>query len=281
MNILTFDIEEWFHLLDCDSTKTAKEWDNYECRIHNNVDRILDILEKTDTKATFFVIGWIAQKYPEIVRKISQKYEIASHTMNHQLVYQQSPAVFREDVSSSIKLLEDISGKKVRIFRAPGFSIRETELWAFEILADCGIEIDCSVFPSSHAHGGMSSYRSSKPSIIEYNGVKLKEFPISPKSILGKNIIYSGGGYFRIFPYPLIKKITNNSDYVMSYIHPRDLDAGQPLINELSLARKFKSYVNISGAEKKLTKWLTDFEFHDIDYANKLINWDEQDVIKL
>ncbi|MFI3262666.1 MAG: polysaccharide deacetylase family protein [Rikenellaceae bacterium] len=281
MNILTFDTEEWFHLLDCDSTKGAAEWSNYECRIHQNVDRILNILEETDTKATFFIIGWVAEKYPEVVRKIAEKYEIGSHTMNHQLVWEQNRDEFKEDVSSSIKILEDVSGQKIKYFRAPGFSIRESEPWAFEVLSELGIEIDCSVFPAAHAHGGMPSYKHIAPAWIEGDGFKLKELPISPVKIGGKQIVYSGGGYFRLFPYSAIRKFTKDSDYVMSYIHPRDLDAGQPMLKELSLARRFKSYVGLKGAENKLRKWLTEFEFVDIHTANNQINWTEAQTIKL
>ena len=114
MYILTFDVEEWFHLLDNDSTKTETEWSQYEVRIHKNMERIFRILEETDTKATFFVIGWIAKKYPEIVREISRKYEIGSHTFNHQLVWEQNPKMFRQDVSDSVTLLEDLTGKPVK-----------------------------------------------------------------------------------------------------------------------------------------------------------------------
>lgn len=134
MNVLTFDVEEWFHLLDFDATRTEAEWGKYEVRIYENVDRILDILERTNTKATFFIIGWIAKNYPDVVKKIATKYQIGSHTMNHQLVWQQTPEEFRNDVESSVKLLQDITGQPVECFRAPGFSIRESEAWAFDIL---------------------------------------------------------------------------------------------------------------------------------------------------
>jgi len=281
MNILTFDIEEWFHLLDNESTKGEKQWVNYESRIHNNVDRILDILDRHDTKATFFCMGWIARKYPEVIRKISERYEIGSHTDMHQLVYEQGEKAFREDVSSSLKLLEDISGKKVKYFRAPGFSITENEKWAFEILVENGIEVDSSVFPAPRAHGGFPSYKSPKPSIIKYNGIELKELPISYSTVLGKHIIFSGGGYFRLFPYSLIKYWSKNSDYIMSYLHPRDFDPGQPMIEDLSKIRRFKSYVGLKSAEKKMDKWLNDFEFVDINQADKLIDWSKVPVVSI
>lgn len=274
MRILTFDIEEWFHLLDFADTKTQSQWDGFEVRIHENVDRILSILEEHDTKATFFIIGWIAKKYPEVVKKIAQKYQLGCHTMNHQLVWQQTPKEFEDDVESCLKLLEDISGKKVECFRAPGFSIRESETWAFEILAKLGITTDCSIFSGKHAHGGMPSFVHQRPTLISCGGITLREFPINFRRVLGRNVIFSGGGYFRLFPYSLIKKWTNESDYLLSYLHPRDLDATQPVLKNLELSRRFKSYVGIGHAENKLKKWLTDFTFTDIQMASETIDWD-------
>lgn len=282
MNILTFDIEEWFHLLDNDSTKTLHEWNNYESRIHKNMERVFSILEKPNQKASFFCLGWIAEKYPEIIREIVKRgYEIGSHTNMHQLVYEQNPKEFSNDVEKSIKTLEDISGQKITLFRAPGFSIKEENKWAFDILIALGIKVDSSIFPAQRAHGGFSSYKSPYPSIIKYNGMELKELPINYTTIFGKPVIFSGGGYFRLFPYSLIKKWTNETDYVMSYLHPRDFDFGQPIIKELSLNRKFKSYVGLKGAEKKLTKWLNDFEFIDIDTAVKKINWENVPIVEI
>lgn len=282
MNILTFDVEEWFHLLDNSSTRSAEQWKNFEVRIHENMDRIFRILDDTNTRATFFIIGWIARTYPEVVKQIAEKYEIGSHTMNHQLVWQQNRDEFRQDVDSSIKLLEDITGKSVRCFRAPGFSIRESEAWAFETLVDLGIEIDCSVFPAHHAHGGMPSYGKGEPAILKRHGRILKEFPISTKELGGRHLIYSGGGYFRLFPYWLIKKwAKEDKDYLLSYIHPRDLDAGQPVISELPLSRKFKSYVGLKGAESKLRRFLTDFEFGDIGEAEKGVDWEKVKILTL
>ena len=281
MNILTFDIEEWFHLLDNDSTKTEYEWNHFEPRIHANIQRIFNMLDKHNQKASFFCMGWMAERFPEVIREIVDRgYEIGSHTHLHQLVYEQSPLEFKNDVEKSIKTLEDVSGKKVRYFRAPGFSIVEENLWAFEILADLGIEIDCSVFPAHRSHGGLPNFSSSGPTIIEYAGKQMKEFPINTYKILGKNIIFSGGGYFRIIPYHFLKKYTEKSLYLMSYLHPRDFDSEQPIIKELSLARKFKSYVGLKGAMPKLDKWLTDFDFVDLNEADSLVDWNKVKIIK-
>lgn len=282
MNILTFDVEEWFHLLDNDSTRSEAEWRRYPVRIYENMERIFRILEDTNTQATFFIIGWIARTYPDLVRRIAEKYEIGSHTMNHQLVWQQDQATFKEDVSSSIKLLEDVTGKPVKYFRAPGFSIRASEVWAFEVIKECGIEIDCSVFPAHHAHGGIPSYGKGVPSIIKHGSIEIKEFPITTKELLGQHIIFSGGGYFRLFPYTWIKKwAKENSEYMLTYIHPRDLDIGQPVLDGLSMLRKFKSYVGLKGAEQKLRRLLSDFSFVDISHANQMTDWSKVPVIQL
>lgn len=299
MNILTFDVEEWFHLLDFDATRTEAEWGNYEVRIHDNVDRILDILDRTNTKATFFIIGWVAKTYPEVVKKIAAKYQIGTHTMNHQLVWQQTPEQFSEDVDSSIKLLQDITGQPIECFRAPGFSIRESEPWAFDILSELGIKYDCSVFPAHHAHGGMASYGEAVPSLIRHNGVEMKEFPVTTKEMMGKPIIFSGGGYFRLVPYWLLHKwsceaaerqvtpvminedMSRKAGYLLSYIHPRDLDGGQPMLEGLPLARKFKSYVGLKQAPEKLRQYLKDFKFVDVQTASDMIAWDRVPRIEL
>lgn len=282
MNILTFDVEEWFHLLDFEDTKGQEQWNNFEVRIYENVDRILSILDDTNTKATFFIIGWIAQKYPDVVKKIAEKYQIGCHTMNHQLVWQQTPEQFENDVDSCLKLLEDITGRKVECFRAPGFSIRESEAWAFDVISKLGITIDCSVFPAKHAHGGMPAFPYKHPAIISHNGICIKEFPISFKNIGGRNIIFSGGGYFRLFPYHFIRKWTEESkDYLLSYIHPRDLDANQPVLKNLPLVRRFKSYVGLRNSEQKLRKWLAEFAFTDIQTACENIDWEHVDRFEI
>jgi polysaccharide deacetylase family protein (PEP-CTERM system associated) len=276
MNILTFDIEDWFHILDNDSTKTTVEWSRYESRIYANTERILSMLDETGVKATFFCLGWIVEKYPEVIKAIiARGYEAGTHTTMHQLVYEQNPKMFANDLERSVKALEDITGQKVRYFRAPGFSIREDSRWVFDILVSQGIEIDCSIFPAIRAHGGFSSYKAISPAFIQYDGIRLKEFPISYTNILGKPFVYSGGGYFRLFPYPLIKHWAKQSSYLMTYFHPRDFDTKQPMIVDLSFSRKFKSYVGLSGAYHKLQKLLGDFEFIDIAKADSLIDWEQ------
>ena len=282
MNILTFDIEEWFHLLDNDSTKSVNQWNSFESRIHYGMNLIYDIIDKYQVKATFFVVGWIAEKYPEIIREISDRgLEIGSHTHLHQLAYQQDRQTFYNDVEKSIKTLEDCIGKKVTSFRAPGFSITKNNLWAFEVLHELGITKDSSIFPAGRAHGGLPSYGTAIPSIIEYNGLNLKEFSINTHAILGKPFIFSGGGYFRLLPYEIIKKFTLQSTYVMTYFHPRDFDIEQPMVPGLSYSRRFKSYVGIKNCKSKLERWIYDFDFIDLNQSDQLINWNQVPVIKL
>ena len=282
MKILTFDIEEWFHILDNNKTRTISDWNNFDSRIRIGMNLIYDILDGTEKSATFFVVGWMAEKYPEIIREISDRgFEIGSHTHLHQLAYDQNRKTFYNDVEKSIKTLEDCTGKKVTSFRAPGFSIIKNNKWAFEVLHELGITKDSSVFPASRAHGGLPSYNTAIPSIIDYNGIKLKEFPINTHTILGKPFIFSGGGYFRLLPYKTIENWTRQTNYVMTYFHPRDFDIEQPLVPGLSLPRRFKSYIGIKNCKPKLEKWLNNFDFIDLNQADQSINWDKVPVVKL
>ena len=274
MRVLTFDLEEWFHLLDHDATRTEAQWGSYDVRIHENTDRLLRILEDTGSRATFFVIGWIARTYPELVRRIADRYPIGTHTENHQLVWQQSREQFREDVHASVCRLEDITGQEIDTFRAPGFSIRPSEAWAFEVLAEEGIAVDSSIFPAHASHGGWPGFPSETPVLVQGNGFSIKEFPMTVKHFAGRSFVFSGGGYFRLCPYPLLRRWTReHPDYSISYIHPRDLDPGQPMVPGLSLARKFKSYYGLAGAEKKLRRYLSGFSFTDLRSADALVDW--------
>lgn len=282
MNILTFDIEEWFHMLDNDSTKTELQWSSFEYRLDANIDRIFELLDKKNQKATFFCLGWVAREFPHILRKIDDMgFEIATHSDKHQLAYEQNKDEFKKDLECSIKSIEELIGKKVSIYRAPGFSIKEENKWVFEELVKQGIEIDCSVFPAKRTHGGFESYGYAQPSILQVGNVSLKEFPINLFNVAGKNLVFSGGGYFRIFPYWMIRGMMKRSDYVMTYFHPRDFDPDQPIIQDLSIGRRFKSYVGLASSFEKLERLITDFEFVDVSQADKSIDWKKQKIITL
>jgi peptidoglycan-N-acetylglucosamine deacetylase len=282
MNILTFDIEEWFHILDNEATSTERHWLQFESRMHKNMDRIHELLEKTNQKATFFCLGWVARKYPEVIKQIVKYgHEVATHSDLHQLAYTQSPEAFEADLVRSIKCLEDVSGTKVRAYRAPGFSIKEENKWVFEILLKSGIEIDCSVFPAQRAHGGFEQFGLAEPCLIQTGGMQLKEFPINLAKVFGRDIIFSGGGYFRLLPFFLLSRFTRRSAYVMTYFHPRDFDPHQPMVPGLSVARKFKSYYGLSHALPKLEKWINQYDFIDIKTADQAINWQQARVVHL
>jgi polysaccharide deacetylase family protein (PEP-CTERM system associated) len=280
MKILTFDIEEWFHILDNDATKTEAEWEGFESRIHGNMDKIHEMLG--EQKATFFCLGWVARKYPEVLKDIDRRgHEIATHSDLHQLAYEQNRQTFEQDLERSIKSIEDVIGKKVRAYRAPGFSLMEQNKWVFEVLMKNGIEIDASIFPAERSHGGFAQFGHAEPCWIDIDGMRMKEFPINLSSFAGKNLIFSGGGYFRLFPYPLLDFMTKNSDYVMTYFHPRDFDAEQPMVPGLNFVRKFKSYYGLKGCLSKLDKLIKKHDFVDIRTAEASIDWEKAKVVHL
>jgi len=282
MNILTIDLEDWFHILANDATASPAQWEKFESRIERNADWILDQLAQHQCRATFFCLGWIAQRHPALVKKISrQGHEVASHSMNHQLVYSQSPLEFKADLQECLHLLEDITGTRIKTYRAPGFSVSEKTNWVFDILIESGIENDCSVFPANRNHGGYRNFLSSEPCIISMNGRQLKEFPVSLSHFAGKGFVYSGGGYFRLLPYPLIKKLMRRQAYVMTYFHPRDFDEGQPVLESLTAKRRLMSYVGLQRAKKKFGQLLIDFEFTNVEGAAQKIAWNRCKVIPL
>lgn len=221
MNTLTFDIEEW---------SLEKDYFGNHAEKYAEYDRILDVILETLANnkriATFFCLGKIAKDFPHVIKKIvTNGHEIGSHSHVHKWVNKMTPAEFREDIHASIAALADLTGEKVRSFRAPAFSIGESNKWAIEILADAGIENDASFFPGVRDFGAFPNFTEQKPCIIKYNGCQLNEFPIPlyPLPLIGKQIAYSGGGYFRMLPLSFVKKRIAASDYNMCYFHIADL----------------------------------------------------------
>jgi len=282
VKILTFDIEEWFHILDNPETQSTNSWRNFDSRVSLGVDAILQLLDETSQPATFFCLGWVGEKYPEIIARIDNAgYEIASHSYAHQLAYNQSRKEFREDLHKSLSILQDITGKPVNTYRAPGFSITCENQWAFEEMIGQGITVDCSLFPANRAHGGLPSFRDATPTVGNWDGHEIKLFPINTKSILGKKVIYSGGGYFRITPRVLLQKWFQSDDYVMTYFHPRDFDPEQPMIPGLNAVRRFKSYVGIRNARAKLCQLLQANSFMDVNEASNTVDWNSAPRVNL
>ncbi|MFH1120034.1 MAG: polysaccharide deacetylase family protein [Bacteroidota bacterium] len=282
MNILTFDIEEWFHLLELPATGNPELWSSFERRLEANSDRLLSLLDEMNVKATCFVLGWVAKEYPDVIRRWADAgHELGIHSYDHSLVFMQTRRSFSEDIKRACDLVGNISGKPVTMFRAPGFSIVESTLWAFEELVEQGITADSSVFPASRAHGGFPSFPTDQPCIIDVRGTKLYEFPLNASKLFGARTIFSGGGYFRLMPYPIIRRLNRNSNYVMTYFHPRDFDPGQKVLPGMSPYRIFKSYYGLGGSFDKLKHWLKEFEFTDMSTAINRINWDEALVIRI
>jgi len=274
MNILTFDIEEWFHINFRNRPNLEEHWEQFESRIHRNMDIIFNLLDKTDYKATFFCVGWLSRKYPEVLKRIdNQGHEIGTHSDLHRLATSIDYKEFKQSFERSIKSIEDVIGKKVRSYRAPAFSITPENKWAFEVMVENGIEFDCSIFPAKKKNGGFHEIKTGTPFLIECDGAIIKEFPLNPYSIFGKSIVYSGGGYFRFFPYSAIKQMAKQSDYMMAYFHPRDFDGEQPVLKDIPMGQTFRSYVGLKTCASKFEKFLNDFAFIDIDAADKLIDW--------
>lgn len=282
MNILTFDIEDWYNFLEHEPVDNPIKWKNYPNRIEYSVNKILNILDEYNLKASFFVLGWIAEKNPQIIKEISKRgFEVGIHSYSHNLIFNQSWNEFKEDIDKSKKIIEDIIGISPESYRAPGFSIMESTTWAFEILAEMGIKNDSSIFPTNRNHGGFRRFPFKVPCSIETTNTLIREFPINTITFLGENVVFSGGGYFRLTPYFLIKFFTKKSHYLMSYFHPSDLDKDKPIMKSLPLIRKFRAYYGIKSCEFKLRKWITDFNFIDLRTALKIIDWTKAPVVKL
>jgi polysaccharide deacetylase family protein (PEP-CTERM system associated) len=279
MNILTFDLEDWYHLLGHPETKGVEEWARYSSRLIENTDRLLAILADRDLKATFFSLGWVARNYPEVIRAIDQcGHEIACHSDRHQLATSQSRSEFEHDLRDSIHSLEDVTGRKVRAYRAPGFSVTSQNLWVFDALVNQGIEVDCSLFPMRKSTGGFPETPSG-PSWLTRQGNWIKVFPVSAYRVFGRSVVFSGGAYFRIIPYWLIRRLMRRSKYVMTYFHPRDFDANQPVIASLSKRRRMITYYGLQSARGKLERMLDEFDFISLCSAEAQVDWSSAPVL--
>lgn len=283
MHLLTFDIEDWFHILDNAETADISEWISFPSRLEEGVGRILDFCDRIDTKATFFILGWVAETAPDIVSEIARRgHEIGCHSYRHQLVYQQTPQEFERDLDTALSRIEAASGKRCEIYRAPGFSMTKESLWAFDALIRYDIKTDCSIFPAARGHGGLPHFPVDTPCLLEdRNGNRLEIFPIGSKKIFNRRIIFSGGGYFRLLPCPIIRKWFRDDPYIMTYFHPRDFDPDQPMIPGLSFSRKFKSYVGLRSALRKLEAVAHITQFLSLEEARRQVDWSTLPVISL
>ncbi len=284
MNILSFDIEEWFIYGE---KKYYGDRSVYLPRINELLTKVLDLLDKKQCKATFFCLGEVASQYPNIIRKIdSRGHDIGCHSDAHKPIISQTSSEFKKDTLDALSKLEDVIGRKVDSYRAPAFSITEETKWAIEVLAECGITKDCSIFPLSRRYGGYSSFGYDRPVLMDYNGCVLREFPISVYSAFSKSFVYSGGGYFRLIPYPAIKYMLKRQNYVMSYFHIRDFD--KDIMENISFFNRstsalnyFKNFCCIKQGFPKFVRLIDDFDFISVAHANKLIAWDRQQILHL
>jgi polysaccharide deacetylase family protein (PEP-CTERM system associated) len=281
--IITIDLEDWFHLLECDAIPGPEAWETLESRIEQNTNRLLELLASHGIRATFFTLGWVAEKYPKLLKKVaSEGHEIGCHSSVHTLIHQQTPETFRMETRRAMDAISECVGIPVTVYRAPGFSLTGQTLWAFEILAELGIITDCSVFPGRHAHGGTGGLFPRGPFRLECrNGMKLREFPMTLAQMGPLHIAFAGGGYFRFFPYPMIARWTRANPNTMTYFHPRDFDDGQPRVQGLSALRRFKAYAGLKGAHQKLNRFLHEFGGQSLGEAGAKVDWDQTLTVQL
>lgn len=264
---ITVDVEEWFHLLECAATPPFESWNSLSQRLPRSMELTLSLLRECSTKATFFWLGWAAQRYPNLVRMCREEgHEVASHGYGHVIAHEVGQRKFRDDVVRAKEIIEDLVGAPVLGFRAPGFGIRSDCLWAFDEIKKAGHLYDSSVFPAAHAHGGLPM-ASTTPFHIQTIEGPLLEFPVSVLTLLGRRLSMFGGGYLRACPLPVIKwgaaRLKSRGGQLVLYVHPRELDDQSPRLR-LGPKRSFRTYVEVGSTKKKLATLLTSYDFRPL-----------------
>jgi len=291
MNLLTFDIEEWYLNHQKDGLREKyTEYDSY-------LNAILDKLDKRELKATFFCVGEMGRLFPEVIRKIQTKgHEIGCHSNIHTWLNKMTEAECREDTHRAVDSLEQCIGEKVKSYRAPAFSIGEKNKWAFEILAENGIERDASIFPAARDFGGFPNFGQKTPCVVEYNGIRLKEFPVCTTQVIGKEMAYSGGGFFRFFPLGFVEKEMRKNPYAMCYFHIGDL---VPESSKVKTKEEYEAYYREPGTLKaryvrfmktnlgkknafsKMMRLIDDMDFVNLQHADEAIDWTTAPIVTL
>jgi polysaccharide deacetylase family protein (PEP-CTERM system associated) len=274
-NALTIDVEDYFQVSAFAPHIARSEWNTRECRVQHNVEVILEMLQRHDTKATFFTLGWIAERYPGLIRQIAaQGHEIASHGYGHERASDQTKEAFFTDIQLAKVILEDISGQEVTGYRAPSFSIGSNNLWAFDCLLRAGYRYSSSIYPIAHDHYGMPD----SPRFSYKVRPGLLEVPITTLRAFGRNFPSSGGGYFRLLPYALSRWMLNrvntgDQQPGIFYFHPWEIDTEQPRIEGISKKTRFRHYVNIDRMEGRLNQLMQDFKWGRMDqiFLDKLV----------
>ena len=290
MKIISFDIEEWY-ISKVTHGESKEIFQKYDEMLEN----ILIALDENGCKATFFCVGKMAEEFPEVIKKIAAKgHEIGCHSNTHTWLNKMTEKECREDTRTAIDSLEQCIGQKVKSYRAPAFSIGENNTWAFEVLAECGIERDSSVYPATRDFGGFPDFGAKGPAFVKRNGVESKEFPIAMTSLFGKDMAYSGGGYFRFFPLWFMRQQMRKTDYSICYLHIEDLlvEQNKPMSREeyeeyfkepgTFLARHkrhIKANLGKKGAWPKLRKLLTSKDYVNLEQADSIVDWEKMPVI--
>jgi len=266
-NALTIDVEDYFQVSAFAKHIQRSEWSTRECRVEQNMDRILAMLSRANTKATFFTLGWIAERYPQLVRRIVQQgHELASHGYGHERASDQSQAEFFADIARAKTILEDLTGVEVQGYRAPSFSIGAGNLWAFDCLLKAGYRYSSSIYPILHDHYGMPN----APRFAHPVRDGLLEIPATTVRLFKRNLPSGGGGYFRLMPYVLSRWLlqrVNRSEQqsAIFYFHPWEIDTGQPRIAGISSKTRFRHYLNLGRMEGRLQQLLLDFKWGRMD----------------
>jgi polysaccharide deacetylase family protein (PEP-CTERM system associated) len=264
---LTVDVEDYFQVSAFANQIDMQDWPNWPLRVEKNTHTLLELFERKNVKATFFVLGWVAERCPDLIRAIHKAgHEVASHGMTHQLVYNQKPEVFREETFRSKKLIEDIIGEAVYGYRAASYSITPRSLWALETLIDAGFTYDSSIFPVHHDRYGMPGAPLNIHTAQTNNGKTLTEFPLTSAKFFNGRLPVAGGGYFRIYPYFFSKLMLKRAAAEIKqpfifYLHPWEIDPEQPRVPNSSALSRFRHYTNLSRCLPRLEKLMGDFDF--------------------
>ncbi|MEE4384472.1 MAG: XrtA system polysaccharide deacetylase [Pseudomonadales bacterium] len=263
---LTVDVEDYFQVAAFFDVIPAASWDHWPSRVRDTTHRVLDLIDEADRRATFFVLGWVAERHPELVREIHRRgHEVACHGYSHQYVYGQAPTVFREETCRSKHLLEQLTGEPVTGYRAASYSITPESSWALEILVEAGFRYDSSIFPIRHDHYGFPG-APLVPHWAETASGSLLEFPLTTAEFGPLSLPVAGGGYFRLYPYSFTRSMIRRhqrtrSDPFIFYLHPWEIDPDQPRIPNARLRSRLRHYLNLKHCEARLTRLLNDFEF--------------------
>jgi polysaccharide deacetylase family protein (PEP-CTERM system associated) len=259
-SIFSIDVEDWFHILDLPDSADMSQWDRMPTHVVEDCRKLLDVFDEQGVKVTCFFLGWVGRKFPHLVREAADRgHEVASHGYSHRLVYSMTPREFYDDAVKAKQILEDILGKCVNGYRAPGFSVTSQVPWFFDQLTEAGYTYDSSIFPASRGHGGMKTGRYAPYRIND----QMVEFPITVARFSRVPACLFGGGYLRLAPLSLIQraasKILNEGRPVIYYVHPREVNPAAPRV-EMPLRRSFKCYVNVASTEAKIRSLIGRFE---------------------